>query len=462
MEFISGQKLTAQNLNSLVSLAEGQNIPTDQQFIKSKGVNTWTPFVSRPEKIKNHKIFDVQVRYHDVNDRGQEKGEDYEADYKPFWYVYLGSDRVGSGDLTRWDIKIEAGSGTQLMQPIWVFTQPLPKTGSLDDFEYKDAITEMTRYRKPESETSPDTYKQFYGGKFLDNEPQLINSDLNGWYCTGLPAFNFEKDDVYYNFSDLYATFVRTNDTLAGVAGNVYFTALVFSNEPIMGLASIKRENGYNVELPDGDTVQYVEIMGEHSQKIGSYKMTAAIDPGYGVENTSLIPRDIIRKQDDNWEIVTPTVPPDDDDESAAKQLHTYQFSNCSYIAPDGTIMPFMGNLDPDDDEAPPNKNIYFDKILANNSDKPNAYAVAYYVELVYDASADDDEDQGEGNPHFEIHKIPNASGSLTFLRSIIQDLEPLADIEIYNKNQESTAKRHVLLSMFILNTNEKINPNPE
>ena len=32
MEFVSGQKLTAQNLNNLVSLAEGQNIPTDGMF----------------------------------------------------------------------------------------------------------------------------------------------------------------------------------------------------------------------------------------------------------------------------------------------------------------------------------------------------------------------------------------------------------------------------------------------
>ena len=92
MEFVSGQKLTAQNLNNLVSIADGQNIPTDGQFIKSNGVNMWKPIEENPQTIKNYRIFDVQVRYHDIKDTGQEKGDDYEPDYKPFWYVYLGSD----------------------------------------------------------------------------------------------------------------------------------------------------------------------------------------------------------------------------------------------------------------------------------------------------------------------------------------------------------------------------------
>ena len=79
MEFVSGQKLTAQNLNGLVSLADGQNIPTDGLFIKSNGVNMWKPIEEKPQTIKNYRIFDVQVRYHDIKDTGQEKDDSYET-----------------------------------------------------------------------------------------------------------------------------------------------------------------------------------------------------------------------------------------------------------------------------------------------------------------------------------------------------------------------------------------------
>ena len=146
MEFVSGQKLTAQNLNGLVSLADGQNIPTDGLFIKSNGVNMWKPIEEKPQTIKNYRIFDIQVRYHDINDTGQEKGDNYKPEYKPFWYVYLGSDCVKNKEYNYdiWDIKIEAGSGVALVEPFKIYSQPLPLEGTpLDSFEYNNAITQM-------------------------------------------------------------------------------------------------------------------------------------------------------------------------------------------------------------------------------------------------------------------------------------------------------------------------------
>ena len=172
MEFVSGQKLTAQNLNNLVSLADGQNIPTDGPFIKSNGVNMWKAPEAKPEVVKNHKIFDVQVRYHDINDTGQEKGDNYKPEYKPFWYVYLGSDCVKNEEYNYdiWDIKIEAGSGVALIQPIYVYSQPMPVIGeTLDNFEYNNAITQMRHCEIDDITGEVKNYKKFYAGKMLSN-----------------------------------------------------------------------------------------------------------------------------------------------------------------------------------------------------------------------------------------------------------------------------------------------------
>ena len=91
----------------------------------------------------------------------------------------------------------------------------------------------------------------------------MINSDQNGWFCTGLPAAYIDgKDIIPY---ELYATFIRTASEPIGLAGNVYFSVLVFSNRPIVGLGSLKKNGQYQTLLPDGTTIQYVEIMGDHS-----------------------------------------------------------------------------------------------------------------------------------------------------------------------------------------------------
>ena len=171
MEFVSGQKLTAQNLNGLVSLADGQNIPTDGLFIKSNGANMWKPIEENPQTIKNYRIFDVQVRYHDINDTGQEKGDNYKPEYKPFWYVYLGTDSAVLGkNYDVWDIKIEAGSGVALIQPIYVYSQPMPVIGeTLDNFEYNNAITQMRHCEIDDITGEVKNYKKFYAGKMLKN-----------------------------------------------------------------------------------------------------------------------------------------------------------------------------------------------------------------------------------------------------------------------------------------------------
>lgn len=455
MEFVSGQKLTAQNLNNLVSLADGQNIPTDGQFIKSNGVNMWKAPWAKPEVVKNHKIFDVQVRYHDVNDTGQEKGDNYKPEYKPFWYVYLGTDcaRI-SQYYDVWDIKIEAGSGVALIQPIYVYSQPMPAIGeTLDNFEYNNAITQMRHCEIDENTGEVKNYKKFYAGKMLSNQPQVVNSDLNGWFCTGLPAYGVpgSDDEIKIKPIELYATFIRISKDIPGIQGNVFYSVLVFSNSPIVGLGSLKKNGQYRTILPDGTTIQYAEIMGGHSQKIGSFKFTASLGQGnYGVESTSMTPRDELSKEDHGWSIVKPTIL-NDDDVKAAQQLVNYEFINTTFVDPMGSTLQFVGNIG-DDNIA--SLNIYFSDF--NVEDLPDSPVNAYYVDFSYTDDPEDDEQ----NELFEIKKIKDIRGSMSHMRAALDALVALAQAKIFEKNEkENPITYHKLIAVFLLNTNGKISP---
>ena len=454
MEFVSGQKLTAQNLNNLVSLADGQNIPTDGQFIKSNGVNMWTAPQAKPEVVKNHKIFDVQVRYHDINDTGQEKGDNYKPEYKPFWYVYLGTDSAVFGkNYDVWDIKIEAGSGITLVQPIYVYSQPMPMIGeTLDNFEYNNAITQMRHCEIDETTGEVKNYKKFYAGKMLSNQSQVVNSDLNGWFCTGLPAFGVAGTDGQIKLmpNELYATFIRTNNDIQGIESNIFYSVLVFSNSPIVGLGSLKKNGQYRTILPDGTTVHYAEIMGGHSQKIGSFKLTADLKhKNYSVENTSMVPSDELSKEDHQWSIVKPTML-SADDAKAAQQLVNYQFINAMYVHPIGSTIPFYGNIGNDG----PSLNIYFSDL--NVEDLPDAYVNAYYV----DFSWTDNPEDGEQNELLEIKKMTDIRGSMTYMRAALATIVSIAQDKILDKNsKENPITYHKLIAVFLLNTNGKISP---
>ena len=456
MEFVSGQKLTAQNLNNLVSLADGQNIPTDGMFIKSKGVNMWKVPQAKPEVVKNHKIFDVQVRYHDIKDIGQEKDENYKPEYKPFWYVYLGTDcvKVKLLNYDLWDIKIEAGSGVTLTEPLKIYSQPMPLPGeTLDGFQYSDAITQMTHCEIDKTTGEVKNYKKFYAGKMLKNQSQTINSDLNGWFCTGLPAYGIVESDGEIKLmpTELYATFIRTNNTFPGIVGNIFFSVLVFSNSPIAGLGSLKKNGQYNALLPDGTTIQYAEIMGDHSQKIGSFKNTANFKyNGYGVENTSMIPRDNLSKEDHGWQIIKPTSI-NESDSKAAQQLVNYQFINAMYVHPLRMTLPFPGN---EDGKGGHSLNIYFSDF--NVEDLPDSDVNAYYVDFSW---TDDPEDR-RINTFLEIKKITEVSGSMTLMRDVLDQLVTLASAKIFDKNaEENPITYHKLVAVFLLNTNGKISP---
>ena len=454
MEFVSGQKLTAQNLNNLVSLADGQNIPTDGLFIKSNGVNMWTAPKAKPEVVKNHKIFDVQVRYHDINDTGQEKGDNYKPEYTPFWYVYLGTDSAVFGkNYDIWDIKIEAGSGVALVQPIYVYSQPMPTIGeTLDNFEYNNAITQMRHCEIDDITGEVKNYKKFYAGKMLSNQPQVVNSDLNGWFCTGLPAYGVSGSDgdIKLMPNELYATFIRTSNDIPGIEGDVFYSVLVFSNSPIVGLGSLKKNGQYRTILPDGTTIHYAEIMGGHSQKIGSFKLTANLKhKGYGVENTSMVPSDELSKEDHGWSIVKPTMLKPDD-VKAAQQLVNYEFINTMFVGPTGHTLPFAGNIG----DSEPSLNIYFSDI--NVEDLPDSPVNAYYV----DFSWTDNPEYGEQNELLEIKKISNLRGSMSFMRNALNTIVRLANVEIYTKNsKENPITYHKLIAVFLLNTNGKISP---
>ena len=455
MEFVSGQKLTAQNLNGLVSLADGQNIPTDGLFIKSNGVNMWKPIEENPQTIKNYRIFDVQVRYHDVNDTGQEKGDNYKPEYKPFWYVYLGTDKLHSEIYDAWDIRIEAGSGFQLAPPFKVYSQPLPSSDKvLDDFEFNNAITQMVQCETDDTTGEVKNYKKFYAGKMLSNQPQVINSDLNGWFCTGLPAYVISGTDgnVKLMSNALYATFIRISSEPIGILGNVFFSVLVFSNKPIVGLGSLKKNGKYQVLLPDGELIQYAEIMGGHSQKIGSFKITTSLGQGnYDVESTSMTPRDELSKEDHGWSIVKPTIL-NPDDVKAAQQLVNYEFINTLFVDPSGSTQPFLGNKSNGSGEVP-SLNIYFSDFSAE--DKPDDLVNAYYVDFIWTDDPKDDD-----NKHLEIKKIEDLRGSITYMRDALDTLVKLASFKIATKNlEENPIAYHKLIAVFLLNTNGKISP---
>ena len=454
MEFVSGQRLTAQNLNNLVSLADGQNIPTDGLFIKSNGVNMWKPIEENPQTIKNYRIFDIQVRYHDIKDTGQEKGDNYEPEYKPFWYVYLGTDKARLGQsYDVWDIKIEAGSGVTLIQPIYVYSQPMPAIGeTLDNFEYNNAITQMRHCEIDETTGEVKNYKNFYAGKMLSNQSQVVNSDLNGWFCTGLPAYNVSGSDgkIKITSNELYATFIRTSNDIQGIPGNVFYSVLVFSNSPIVGLGSLKKNGQYRTILPDGTTIQYAEIMGGHSQKIGSFKITASLGEGnYDVESTSMVPSDELSKEDHGWTIAKPTIL-SADDAKAAQQLVNYEFINTMFVDPQGYTKWFGGNIGDNGISL----KIYFSDF--NVEDLPDSPVNAYYV----DFSWTDNPEKGEQNELLEIKKITDVRGSMTYMRALLDTLVSKASSKIFDKNQkENPITYHKLIAVFLLNTNGKISP---
>ena len=455
MEFVSGQKLTAQNLNGLVSLADGQNIPTDGLFIKSNGVNMWKPIEENPQTIKNYRIFDVQVRYHDINDTGQEKGDNYKPEYKPFWYVYLGTDRTVPGkSYGVWDIKIEAGSGVALVQPIYIYSQPMPAIGeTLDNFEYNNAITQMGHCEIDETTGEVKNYKNFYAGKMLSNQPQVINSDQNGWFCTGLPAYDVLGTDgnVKLMSGELYAAFIRISNGLQGGPGNIFYSVLVFSNKPIVGLGSLKKNGQYSTILPNGNTINYAEIMGGHSQKIGSFNITASLgQDNYGIENTSMVPSDELSKEDHGWSIVKPTIL-NDDDVKAAQQLVNYEFINTTFVNPMGQTLPFYGNVG---DNGIASLNIYFSDF--NAEDLPDSSVNAYYVDFSYT----DDPKNDKQNGLLEIKKLTEARGTMTEMRAMLDTLVSHASVKIEIKNQqENPVTYHKLIAVFLLNTNGKISP---
>lgn len=454
MEFVSGQKLTAQNLNNLVSLADGQNIPTDGLFIKSNGVNMWKPIEENPQTIKNYRIFDVQVRFHDINDTGQEKGDGYEPEYKPFWYVYLGTDKLHSEIYDAWDIRIEAGSGSQLAPPVKIYSQPLPSSNKvLDNFEFNNAITQMVHCETDDTTGEVKNYKNFYAGKMLSNQPQAINSDLNGWFCTGLPAYLIagSNGDIKLDPTELYATFIRISNNVQGILGNVFFSVLVFSNKPIVGLGSLKKNGQYGALLPDGTTIYYAEIMGGHSQKIGSFKITTSLGQGnYDVENTSMVPSDELSKENHGWSIVTPTLL-SSDDVKAAQQLFNYEFINTTFTDQIGYTLPFYGNVG---DNGKPSLNIYFSDF--NVEDRPDSPVNAYYVDFSYN----DDPEDVKNNGHLEIKKLTEFRGSMSYMREALDVLVKAAATKIATKNnEENPITYHRLIAVFLLNTNGKISP---
>lgn len=435
--FQSGQKLTAGDLNNLASLANGQNIPTDSSYVKTpNGTLFTTPVVANPDTVKYPKIFDVCVRYHNINSEDPNDGED--PKYVPFWYVYLGTDiRSGFGTDT-WDINIECGSGFKLQSPAFIFTKFFAsKAKDYDSYAYRDVIVQQKQF-------SSDDNQIFSGVKLRDKESQVITSDNDGWYCTGVPALvKYSLTDTVFDDIDgneLYATFVR--GITSTESQGCYDTVLIFSNNPIVSLSQINQQDDV-MYLPNGEMLHLSEIMGGHSQKIGAYSRESSTDL-YHITGTNMYPSDMLQKTNDNFQIITPYYNADFISEER-NQIHRYRVYQINFIGTNGGVVEYVDN--------------HTDHIIFENFEEkisPNADAAIYYMSLEVDTSYDN----GELPPYelkFNYLKQINLMFTdMTSLRDNLNKIQPVINADIRERLKEEPTKQIKPIAAILVNANRQ------
>lgn len=260
-DFQSGQALTAKDLNELKKLADGQNLPTDGEFIKSNGVNMWKSMNAQPYDINPKGGLELQVRYIYVPPAtGQTEGK-----MVGFWFVKLGSGVFPYGtewsqnQLYSWDICYDskmAGShfiDVSRVMTIYISAGGVRLNGTINYLPYIEDGT----WPVP-----------FDASKFLSQTPQVIDSDGTGWYNTGIPIpFDFGVEQGIGGI--VYATLVRINPlprTTVAVQEK-YLTQslhamLVLSNAPIRSIDNLLDANKNPPKDYNGDDVTPTEIIG--------------------------------------------------------------------------------------------------------------------------------------------------------------------------------------------------------
>lgn len=441
MEFTSGQKLTAADLNSVVQLAKGQNIPTDGSFINTnQGVNYYSNMAAKPEGVKRPQVFNVGIRYHNI-----ESDNNRDPVYLPFWYIYLGKDSEDSSVVIS-SLKVDAGNGLKMSNISTTYVQPMPDSTlgfqKLKDFAYKNAIVQFLG----NEDFDPANLAKFDPAKVAGNRSQYVSSTGEGWFCTGLPAATIDGERFSWTQAlftkEIYATFVRIDST--GNPTSEYNIAMVITNAPINNVSQLFLDYSGNVTLPSG-YIKYCELLGGHSQKIASLDTLRAV--GSSIIQTNMYPTDSMKKEFDHWELITPPVTPYNSVDK--DQVNKYQFVNMAYIDYDGEYSEIVLGEDDDDTQW---SHITFSKLESTSTP-----IGVYYAALENDR----DYDKGETDIYrLKKYAINNASvqvflSDLTRARDNIDIFSTLAWADAI---QRVTQKKTVLIRpicLFLVNKND-------
>ena len=389
-DFVSGQKVSAEKLNQLKGLVMGSQNPTDRQFVKTdNGDVDWGAAASRLQRVNNRKVFDAQVRYHWIDVTGENES-DVQKFPVPFWYVYLGSDSERQNFEDLWDLGIESASNT-LWYPHRIISLLLPDPAGnqrYDDYEYRDSICQMTM-----SENGEFVNAYPFDAMKTMNAPgqgQLVGSDGNGWYCTGIPAQAFfEQQSGKFEYPwgyGLYATYAYGTSNEYEQPEHLT-TVLIFSNHPIKSISQLYRNVGGKlvpiITLPNGENIFISSLMGEGSVGIATYSWNRSKNLST-VTNTGYVPSYEREKNGSLWTIEKSMAEwmQQDDIEKASKQMNLYFVTNTDWMDYDGFVgwNTFVSNPEGHDTEFKYGMSIFFNDI----EQKPTKQAALYYIAFVY------------------------------------------------------------------------------
>ena len=389
-DFVSGQKVSAEKLNQLKDIAIGSQNPTDRQFVKTdNGDVDWGAAASRLQSVNNRKVFDAQVRYHWIDVTGENES-DVQKLPVPFWYVYLGSDSERQNFEDLWDLGIESAANT-LWYPHRIISLLIPDpmgNQRYDDYEFRDSICQMTM-----SENGEFVNAYPFDAMKVMNPPgqgQLVGSDGNGWYCTGIPA-RADWDQVSGKFQypwgyGLYANYAYGTSNEYEQPEHLT-TVLIFSNHPIKSISQLYRNVGGKllpmITLPNGENIFISSLMGEGSVGIATYSWNRSKNLST-VTNTGYVPSYEREKNGSLWTIkkTLAGLIDDADIEKASKQMNLYFLTNTDWMDYDAfpTWSTFTSNPEGHDTEFKYGMSIFFKDI----QEQPTKQAALYYIAFVY------------------------------------------------------------------------------
>ena len=434
-DFVSGQKVSAEKLNQLKNLATGSQNPTDRQFVKTdSGDVDWGAAASRLQRVNNRKVFDAQVRYHWIDVTGGNES-DVQKFPVPFWYVYLGSDSERQNFEDLWDLGIESAANT-LWYPHRVISLLLPDPMGdqrYDDYEFRDSICQMTM-----SDNGVFVNAYPFDAMKVMNPPgqgQLVGSDGNGWYCTGIPVqANFEQQSGKFEYPwgyGLYATYAYGTSNEYEQPEHLT-TLLIFSNHPIKSISQLYRNVGGKllpmITLPNNETIFISSLLGEGSVGVATYSWNRSKNLST-ITNTGYVPSYEIEKNGSLWTIkkTLAGLIHDADIEKASKQMNLYFVTNTDWMDYDGFVNwnTFTANPEGHDTEFKYGMSIFFKDI----QEQPTKQAALYYIAFVYPKGQ-------EGEPIPEPYLKTFLAKEFDSIDSALMYSTDINDLTIYDLNR--------------------------